>query len=148
MDPCVDLLAPCSSRETSNLISSPQKFGCAAQKSRQLQAHAHPLVAPCPPTPIMASPQVHNGTANGPVTKRQKTQSNGERSSAQLVRQSKIFAPFRVSLCYATSYTLAANLYPTDSRPCISYSCSLHCASTRQDYFPDHNLRRPLPPDI
>ncbi|EUC37081.1 hypothetical protein COCCADRAFT_86587 [Bipolaris zeicola 26-R-13] len=43
----------------------------------------------------MASPQVHNGTASGPVTKRQKTQSNGEKSSAQLVRQSKIFAPFR-----------------------------------------------------
>ncbi|KAF2133259.1 Utp21-domain-containing protein [Dothidotthia symphoricarpi CBS 119687] len=33
--------------------------------------------------------------ANGPVSKRQKVQDVGEQSSAQLVRQSKIFAPFR-----------------------------------------------------
>jgi U3 small nucleolar RNA-associated protein 21 len=43
----------------------------------------------------MAGPKVQESTGSGPVTKRQKTQSNGETSSASLVRQSKIFAPFR-----------------------------------------------------
>ncbi|KAG9379546.1 WD repeat containing protein 36 [Pyrenophora tritici-repentis] len=45
----------------------------------------------------MAGPKVHDGAVTGPVSKRQKIQSNAEESSAPLVRQSKIFAPFRVS---------------------------------------------------
>ncbi|KAI2477237.1 WD repeat containing protein 36 [Pyrenophora tritici-repentis] len=43
----------------------------------------------------MAGPKVHDGAVTGPVSKRQKIQSNAEESSAPLVRQSKIFAPFR-----------------------------------------------------
>jgi U3 small nucleolar RNA-associated protein 21 len=40
---------------------------------------------------------MHNGIASGPVKKRQKTGGNNDQISAPLVRQSKIFAPFRVS---------------------------------------------------
>ncbi|KAK1911611.1 hypothetical protein P3342_012913 [Pyrenophora teres f. teres] len=43
----------------------------------------------------MAGPKVHHGAVTGPLSKRQKIQSNAEESSAPLVRQSKIFAPFR-----------------------------------------------------
>jgi hypothetical protein len=45
----------------------------------------------------MAGSKMHDGIASGPVTKRQKTQGNSDSSAAQLIRQSKIFAPFRVS---------------------------------------------------
>jgi hypothetical protein len=44
----------------------------------------------------MAGPMVHANGTNGPVTKRQKVQVDGEGSSVAVVRQSKIFAPFRV----------------------------------------------------
>jgi U3 small nucleolar RNA-associated protein 21 len=44
----------------------------------------------------MAGSKVNVDSANGPVTKRQKVHVDGERSSAAVVRQSKIFAPFRV----------------------------------------------------
>jgi U3 small nucleolar RNA-associated protein 21 len=43
----------------------------------------------------MAGPKVNADSANGPVIKRQKIHVDSERSSA-VVRQSKIFAPFRV----------------------------------------------------
>ncbi|KAF1947761.1 Utp21-domain-containing protein [Clathrospora elynae] len=43
----------------------------------------------------MAGPKTHNAAASGPVIKRQKTASDGDQSSAPLIRQSKIFAPFR-----------------------------------------------------
>jgi U3 small nucleolar RNA-associated protein 21 len=44
----------------------------------------------------MPGQMVHANGANGPVTKRQKVQVDGDGSSAAVVRQSKIFAPFRV----------------------------------------------------
>ncbi|KAF2032341.1 Utp21-domain-containing protein [Setomelanomma holmii] len=43
----------------------------------------------------MAGPVVLSNTNRGPMTKRQKTTVNGDKSFAPLVRQSKIFAPFR-----------------------------------------------------
>ena len=49
----------------------------------------------------MAGPVLHTNATNGPVVKRQKVQSEGDSSSAPLVRQSKIFAPFRVSFSNA-----------------------------------------------
>jgi U3 small nucleolar RNA-associated protein 21 len=50
----------------------------------------------------MARTKGNNGASSGPVIKRQKIQDNGEKSSAPLVRQSKIFAPFRVSFIAPT----------------------------------------------
>jgi hypothetical protein len=44
----------------------------------------------------MVGPKVHAHGASGPVTKRQKVQVDGEKDSSGIVRQSKIFAPFRV----------------------------------------------------
>ena len=119
-------LSACSCRHPSNLISSPQKFGAARpKKSRDsLQAHACALVALCPATSLMAGIQVQASAPSGPVAKRQKTQSNGEKGSAPLVRQSKIFAPFRVSSCKASRHPPTANarcrqlaLYPPPVSP-------------------------------
>ena len=87
----------------------------------------------------------------GPVSKRQKTESNGKEGSAPLVRQSKIFAPFRVSSSAIVKafFLVCTRLTPTsDSRPCIADWRSFHVASARKDYLPNHNLGRALPPDI
>ncbi|KAH8732245.1 WD repeat-containing protein 36 [Phaeosphaeriaceae sp. PMI808] len=43
----------------------------------------------------MAGPDAHPSGANGPVAKRQRVHVDAERNSAPVVRQSKIFAPFR-----------------------------------------------------
>ncbi|KAF1842459.1 Utp21-domain-containing protein [Cucurbitaria berberidis CBS 394.84] len=52
----------------------------------------------------MAGPKLLPATTNGPVSKRQKVDGAGEKSSSPLVRQSKIFAPFRtVGLVSPTS---------------------------------------------
>lgn len=45
----------------------------------------------------MVGPKMQNTAAAGPVLKRQKVQTDRKQSSAPAVRQSKIFAPFRVS---------------------------------------------------
>ncbi|KAF1836178.1 Utp21-domain-containing protein [Decorospora gaudefroyi] len=52
----------------------------------------------------MTASQLHDSTRSGPVAKRQKTQTHGEQSAGPLLRQSKIFAPFRtVGLVSPTS---------------------------------------------
>lgn len=95
----------------------------------------------------MAGPKVQESTGSGPVTKRQKTQSNGETSSASLVRQSKIFAPFRVSSNDAITYLRTADSM-ADCWSSVAYRRSLYYTSPRQEYLPNHNLRRPLSPNL
>lgn len=51
-------------------------------------------------------------------------------------------------LIEAASRLPTANLSITDRRPCLSHKRSLHRAPARKDYLPNHNLCRPLPPDI
>lgn len=94
----------------------------------------------------MAGPKVQQSASSGPVVKRQKRR-DSEKHVASQIRQSKIFAPFRVSFHSATKH-LRTTDDMTDRWPCFAYKCSLHSAPTRQDDLPDHYLGRPLSPNV
>ena len=55
---------------------------------------------------------MHTNSANGPVIKRQKVHVDGEKSTAPIVRQSKIFAPFRVCLAVFSTGLKSTNEMP------------------------------------
>ena len=139
-DPCADHLA----RHGSNLISSPLRKISGRTSSFKC------IHAPTSFTPhsrafaIMAGQKVHINSANGPVTKRQKVQVDGEKSAAPVVRQSKIFAPFRVCLALLSTGLKLTNEMLSDRRPSISHQRSFHLSSTRQNHVPDHHLCRSL----
>jgi len=95
----------------------------------------------------MAGPKVQQSASSGPVVKRQRTRHEGEKHVATQIRQSKIFAPFRVSFHSATKH-LRTTDFMIDCWPCVAYKCTIYSTPARQNDLPDHNLSRPLSPNV
>jgi len=101
---CVHFSMLCHMLRTSVLTSAPlRKISGAAQAQQPSPAgHAPALTRRLytGETVDMAGPKAHaaSASASGPVTKRQKLHIHGEKTPSAVVRQSKIFAPFRVCL--------------------------------------------------
>lgn len=85
--------------------------------------------------------------ADGPNLKRQKVHTDGEESPVPLVRQSRIFAPFRVRHIIHHLSTPCL-LLPPDSWTGISHISTLHLPPTRKKNLPDYHLSRAFPSDI